>query len=121
MMRRSAAARINTPNPQYTNQQRNFFMKTFTFSLLSSFLALTISTSAFALSPEQIQASLNDPRVREVIGEKQIKSLEAGPSARCMGCFGITLSLYNEATAYQINGVQRGEEISIWGIHSAND
>ena len=89
-------------------------MKTFTLSLL----ALTISTSAFALTPEQIQASLNDPRVREVIGEKQIESIKNGPSARCMGCFGITLSLYNEPTASQINGVQRGEEISIWGIHA---
>jgi hypothetical protein len=78
-------------------QTERKFMKT-----LLTLSAMLLSANAFAFDAETLVKALNYPTVKETIGRRQIETIAHGISYRCMGCYGIDITL-NDGEAYRVH------------------
>lgn len=74
-------------------------------ALITASLLLLTSTSAFAFSTKQVAMTMNDAAVQATLKGKSIESITYGPSYRCLGCFGLKIT------------VRAGDGFEAYGIH----
>lgn len=70
-------------------------------TLLTLFTIL-LSGTAFAFDADTLVKALDYPSVKETIGRRQIESISHGISYRCMGCYGIDITL-TDGNAYRVH------------------
>jgi hypothetical protein len=74
-------------------------------------VALLSSAQSFAMTPSQLNQTMNDVAVQETLKGVYLKNVSDAPSARCAGCFAIRFDAVEsdgQASVYEAHGMDFG-------------